>query len=630
MFAIFDSNIPGTIITGSHDWGLVALSFLVAAFAAYTALSLAVRIRETQGTHKKIWTTCCALSMGAGIWSMHFLAMLAFQLPVPVSYAIEPTLASLFIAVLASGIAFHFSSKPPESFLKIALSGLMMGSGIAAMHYTGMAAMEFEGDMSYQPGLFGLSVIVAVVASTTALWMVMKLANEKAFFKSHLLKIASALILGGAICGMHYTGMAATLFSAHITPLPDTRITADIQMLAINIALLTLIILGAGIISSISQKVALVNERQNFFNMLDNLPICFHLQAPDYSIPFANKMFRERFQEPKGKPCYTAMHKRSSPCEVCSTFRVFDTGENVYSVWESSDKYTYLTVCTPFKDADGSDLVMEMAVDITEQKRAEKESILAKEEAERSSKAKSEFLSRMSHELRTPLNAIMGFSQLLQLSSESMLAEETEEHVGMIYQAGEHLLHLVNDVLDLSAIESGKMQIFPETFLAQDPINDLIKLSQPLAQKHQVDLLNLIDDSDLLLDADRTRFKQALLNLITNAIKYNTLGGTVRLKMQALSDKQVRISVTDTGPGIESYKLDRIFEAFHREELRDTTIEGTGIGLTITQQIVELMDGKVSVESTPGKGSCFSIDLPRGKPLQEIPALKLDEKAGER
>ena len=545
---------------------------------------------------------------------MHFLAMLAFQLPIPVSYAIELTLASLVIAVLAAGIAFYLSSKPPASFLKTALSGLMMGIRIATMHYTGMAAMEFEGDMRYQPGLFILSVVIAIVASTTALWVVMKLSTEKTFFKSHLLKIVSALILGSAVCGMHYTGMAATLFSSHITPLAEAKITADIHFLAVNIAVLTLIILGASIIASISQRTALIKERQNFLNMLENLPICFHLQAPDYSIPFANKMFRERFEDTNTKPCYTAMHHQSSPGEVRSTFNFFETQENVSSVWESSDQQTYLTVFTPFKDVDGSDLVMGMAIDITEQKRAEKELIVAKEEAERASKAKSQFLSRMSHELRTPLNAIMGFSQLLQFDPESMSTREIEDNASLIYQAGEHLLHLVNDVLDLSTIESGEIQISPETFPAQDPVNDLLNLSQPLAQKRQIKLVSRIDDADsLFLYADKTRFKQALLNLISNAIKYNSPGGTVRLEIQALPDNQVRISVIDTGPGIESHKLERIFDAFHREELKDTSIEGAGIGLTITRQIVQSMNGKISVESVPGKGSSFFIDLPRGE-----------------
>ena len=289
-------------------------------------------------------------------------------------------------------------------------------------------------------------------------------------------------------------------------------------------------------------------------------------------------MFRQRFQDPKGKPCYTAMHQRSSPCEVCSTFRVFDTGENVSSVWESPDQNTYLTVCTPFKDIDGSDLVMEMAVDITEQKNIKKELLLAKEEAERSSKAKSQFLSQMSHELRTPLNAIMGFSQLLQLDPGSRTAQDSEENARLIYQAGKHLLHLVNDILDLSTIEAGKVPLNLETFSPQGPINDLVDMFRPLAQSYQVKLISQISDEDeLFIYADKTRFKQALLNLISNGIKYNKPGGTVTLEMQALPGNQVRISILDTGRGIENGKLEQIFEAFHREMLHDVSV-GRGCG----------------------------------------------------
>ena len=234
----------------------------------------------------------------------------------------------------------------------------------------------------------------------------------------------------------------------------------------------------------------------------------------------------------------------------------------------------------------------------------------------------------MSHELRTPLNAIMGFSQLLQLNLESRPTEESKENARMIYKAGEHLLHLVNDALDLSAIESGKIQLYLERFLILGTICDLINLSQPLAKKYLVQLDDEVDGSDLLIYADKTRFKQALLNLISNAIKYNQINGTVHLKIRELPGQLARISVIDTGPGIESHKFDNIFEPFHRVKPEDSPIEGAGIGLTITRQVVESMNGKVSVESVPGKGSCFSIDLPLGQPpSQDIQALQLDEKS---
>jgi PAS domain S-box-containing protein len=741
---MLDSNLSGIPLSGSYNWGLVFLSYLIAAFTSYTAMNLAMRTRETQGAQKKIWITGCAVSMGSGIWSMHFVAMLAFQLPVPVFYDIGLTLLSLAIAVLSSGLAFHLASDPPVSLKQTVLGGLAMGTGIAAMHYSGIMAMELDAKIRFQPGLFSLSVVIAISASTAALRIVNRLASEKDFFHNHHLKVGGALILGGAISGLHYIVMAAVQFTSTTAPSQAIIFTADTHILAINIAILTMLILGISIISSISQRSALINERQNFFNMLDNLPVCFHLQAPDYSVPFANKMFRQRFEEPKKKPCYDLMHQRSNPCEVCSTFRVFETGENVYSVWDSPDNHTYLTVCTPFKDTDGTDLVMEMAIDITEEKKSEKiieesrqrfkaiqdntldgiltintsgiitianpaietifgyspaeligknvttlipepyrdrhlfkmrsylttgksniigklvevegnrkdgsvipielsvseytiggekhfigiirditerkkaqqELILAKEEAEHASNVKSEFLSRMSHELRTPLNAIMGFSQLLQMDRDTWSDEETKSSIRHIYQAGQHLLHLINNILDLPNNESEKEGVYPETLSARDAINNAMSLSQPLASKHQVTMIPPTDESnDLFLYADPARLKQVLLNLISNGIKHNTSGGTVRVTLDALSETRIQISVSDTGPGIERHLMNNIFEPFITGNSTQTTTIGMGIGLTVTRMNVESMNGTLSVESEPGNGSCFSLNLPRGKSI---------------
>lgn len=139
------------------------------------------------------------------------------------------------------------------------------------------------------------------------------------------------------------------------------------------------------------------NERQNLYQMLDSLPMAFHLQASDYTVPFANKVFRERFGDPQERLCHDLMHNRTQPCEVCTTFKVFDHGKNETSVWDSQDGRSYFTVCTPFTDVDGSPLVMEMALDITELEDAKKAAIRAMEEAKKSNLAKSEFLTRMSH-----------------------------------------------------------------------------------------------------------------------------------------------------------------------------------------------------------------------------------------
>jgi len=206
-------------------------------------------------------------------------------------------------------------------------------------------------------------------------------------------------------------------------------------------------------------KEELKIERKRFYDMLNNLPVLFHLQASDYSVPFANKMFRNRFGDPETKPCYALMHKRTQPCETCTPFEIFNTNRTEESIWESFDGRTYLTVVTPFQDLDGSPLVLEMAVDISEQKEAEKALLISKHEAEIANKAKSEFLSRMSHEFRTPLNAIMGFSRLLQADLED---PSQQKKVEQIIHSGDHILRLVEDVLHLGKIEKGKLPINSE------------------------------------------------------------------------------------------------------------------------------------------------------------------------
>ncbi|MFQ5481820.1 MAG: PAS domain S-box protein, partial [Nitrospinaceae bacterium] len=199
-------------------------------------------------------------------------------------------------------------------------------------------------------------------------------------------------------------------------------------------------------------------ERKKFFEILENLPIAFHLQAPDYSIPYANKMFRKRFGADTDQPCFSILYKRSGPGGTGTPFKVFDTGRQQSALRTAFDGRTYMTVRNPYTDVDGSPLIMEMAMDITEQEEAKQEAITARQVAEKANRAKSQFLARMSHELRTPLNAVLGFSQLLALEGEGRFTALDMEGLQMIGDAGKHLLDLVNEILDLSRIDAGKMK----------------------------------------------------------------------------------------------------------------------------------------------------------------------------
>jgi len=254
-----------------------------------------------------------------------------------------------------------------------------------------------------------------------------------------------------------------------------------------------------------------------------------------------------------------------------------------------------------------------------EQERLEEGQRRAREGAEAANRSKSEFLSRMSHELRTPLNAVLGFAQLLELDE---LDDSQKESVDQILRGGRHLLDLINEVLDITRIESGRLDLSPEPVLAADVVTEVIDLTRPLAARAGVLLVapERGAEWDLHVLADRQRLKQILLNLVANAIKYNRRGGSVSLSCGSVDPGRMQLRVTDTGPGIAAEDLDRVFMPFERLGAERTDVEGTGIGLALSRRLAETMGGTIEAVSTVGSGSSFWVELP----IVESPIERLE------
>jgi PAS domain S-box-containing protein len=344
----------------------------------------------------------------------------------------------------------------------------------------------------------------------------------------------------------------------------------------------------------------------------------------------AEQMFGWRAEEVIGGPLTVLIPQRLRASHEQGLARVRQTGRS-----ELAGKVVELVGLR----RDGSEFPVELSIgnweatqgprfsgvlrDITSRKQAEQALEEAKQAAEQANQAKSEHLARMSHELRTPLNAILGFAQLLELDD---LTTDQRDSLGHILAASRHLLALITEVLDIAAIEAGRLDLSLEPVTVAEVVGEAVGLIRPLAAQHGVLLVSPVQSCTEQVLADRRRFKQVLLNLLSNAVKYNRPGGSVRLACQRGADGRLRVEVTDTGPGIPPNEIQRLFVPFERLGGDPTSVEGTGLGLPLSQRLTKAMGGSLSVATTVGQGSTFWVELPlapaptgHGQPIGRSP-----------
>jgi two-component system sensor histidine kinase/response regulator len=603
------------LLAGSYDVRLVALSIIISILAAYAALDLAGRVTASRNFARLAWLIGGATAMGLGIWSMHYIGMLAFRLPVPVRYDWPLVLLSLLAAITASGIALFLVSRHKVGRARLVVGGVLMGGGIAGMHYIGMAAMRLAAMCRFSMPIVALSVAIAVVIAFIALWLFFRF--REPFRPGTVQRLGSVLLMGAAVPTMHYTGMAAASF-VRSNEAPDLSHAISVSTLGIfGVAGLTLLVLGAAIITAVldrrftAQALALESSEQVYRQIVESAQVilwrrsltepCFNFVNEEASAllgyPTEDWLTVESFWIDHLHPddlaqvrsCLEKAERQNQPVQL--EHRMFAADGHL--VWLRT------SVRLVKRGEDARELVGVM-VDITERKEAQ-------EAAENASLEKSNFLARMSHEIRTPMNSICGMAELLW---ETRLTDEQREYVRVFRDSSERLLNLINDILDLSKVEIGHLELEHVPFDVRSLLETAVDLLAPLSHRKGLELLlDMSEEIPGILTGDPDRLRQALINLIGNAIKF-TEHGEILIGVDCEHTPQhevtLQFKVQDTGLGIEADQLPGIFHPFVQVDSSLTRKhQGTGLGLAITNKIVELMHGQLWAESILGKGSTF-------------------------
>ena len=476
-----------------HNHSLVVLSILISIFASYTALDLVNSLSNSKGRVKWIWLIGGSLAMGVGIWSMHFIGMLAFRIPgIDIYYDFPLLFLSVAVAILASALALFLISHRQASLATYTMGSLVMGAAIAGMHYIGIASMRMAAVILWDYSLVVISILIAIGASFAALYMAFKLRHDLTF-KGFFNRGVGGVLMGIAISGMHYTAMAAMSFTL------NNEISWSEQHLLATDGLAAAIILGTLLILGIALSGSNIDR---------------------------------------------ALSKRALMNEILQ--------EGI--------------------------------------------------------KARDQFLSVASHELKTPLTALKLQTEFIlrQISHGKLDNEQAKAMLKKTTDNFNRINRLVDEMLDISRISSGKLTIHKTQADLKQIIEEVVETFRPQFEHSGVHDLTLEAEA-AIGQFDVFRIEQIMNNLLSNALKYGDAKG-VEVKLQC-KDNHALIVVRDQGMGIPQESLSLVFNRFERVS-GSTTISGLGLGLYIVKEIVQEHNGSIWVESELGKGSSFFVRLP--------------------
>ncbi len=347
---------------------------------------------------------------------------------------------------------------------------------------------------------------------------------------------------------------------------------------------------------------ALHFERKKLYNILDNLPILFHVQAPDHSVPFANKLFREKFGDIENHKCFEIMHRRNSPCEKCIPFKIIDTQKSETSIWSAFDGKTYLTIMTPFRDVDDGPLVLEMAIDITKQFKAQeelKEANMKLIHAEKLSAA-GKLAASIAHEFNNPIYGVRNV--LEELYEEVDLNDNQDRMMSLAIKECNRMASLVEKLMDLNRPSPGILS----RVNVHKILNEVVALVEKKLNERNITIEKLYIENLPEIMAVEDQLKQIFLNIIQNAEESISTGsGKITISSDKF-DEFIVIHFQDTGGGIKPEIKESIFNPFFTTKAKAPQ-KGTGLGLSVTYGIVKSWGGEISVQSKVGTGTAFSL-----------------------
>jgi PAS domain S-box-containing protein len=605
-------------VIGTYDPYLVALSFAVACLASYAALDLGGRIRVSRRWAMLAWLATAAIAMGGGIWSMHFIGMLAYVMPMPVSYDFGLTLLSLVVAIGVTGFGFFMIGTRRATKLQLALSGMFMGTGIVAMHYTGMAAMRMPGDIRYDGVLVALSVLIAIGASVAALWLAFRTTVTWQ-------RLLAAVVMGSAISGMHYTGMAAATFIA-VTGVDGAHGGSGLAQtdLALWIATVTFVILLLALVASaFDRKLTSLAERETAIlreseeqlrKLYRQTPLPLHAIGGDGRIEQVSdawlKLLGYPREETTGRVLTDFMTEDSRRHYEAAIWPRLQRGDDVREAEcrfvRKSGEVLDVLMNAHQERADGMALrVLGGVVDVTARKRAE-EALRRSQRLE----AMGQLTGGVAHDFNNLLMVITGAADKL---ARTIHDEKVNGPLEMIATAVKRGKDLTGQLLSFARRQTFEMAVLDLTGMLPK-FEEMLKRSL----RGDIEIRTQTDGGACRVRVDPGELELALLNLGVNARDAMPDGGVLLLAIRrvqlsggadvdGLRGPFVVVELADTGVGIPADALTHVFDPFF------TTKEpgkGTGLGLSQVYGFAKQSGGTATIHSEPGHGTTIRLYLP--------------------